>query len=76
MSKVRSFIKKRTPKERLMRATSFVLIAPLSKLVARIFPNWRLGLASLIGILVGYPLLVGRIVDHSKLVMVLMKLGR
>ncbi len=52
MSKVRSFIKKRTPKERLMRATSFVLIAPLSKLVARIFPNWRLGLASLIGILV------------------------
>ena len=52
MSKVRSFIKKRTPKECLMRATSFMLIAPLSKLVARIFPNWRLGLASLIGILV------------------------
>ncbi len=52
MSKVRSIIKKRTPKKRLMRAASFMLIAPLSKLVARIFPNWRLGLASLIGILV------------------------
>ncbi len=52
MSKVKSFMTKRTPKARLMRAASFMLISPVTKLVARLFPNWRLGTASLIGILV------------------------
>ena len=35
-----------------MRAASFMLIAPVTRLVPRLFPNWRLGMASLIGILV------------------------
>ena len=52
MSKVKSFITKRTLRARLMRAASFMLISPVTKLLARLFPNWRLGTTSLIGILV------------------------
>ncbi|MEC7265867.1 MAG: FtsQ-type POTRA domain-containing protein [Pseudomonadota bacterium] len=43
---------KRNPKARLMRAASFMLISPVTKFLTRLFPNWRLGIASLTGILV------------------------
>ena len=52
MRKVKSGIMKRNPKARLIRAVSFILIAPVTKLLTSLFPNWRLGMASLIGILV------------------------
>ena len=52
MPKVKSAITKLNPQARLMRAVSFTLIAPVNKLVASLFPNWRLGMASLTGILV------------------------
>ena len=51
MPKVKSAMTKRNPKARLMRAASFVLIAPVTK-IARLFLNWRLGMVSLTGILV------------------------
>lgn len=52
MPKVKSAMAKPSPKERLMHAAAFMLIAPVTKLLARLFPNWRLGMASLTGILV------------------------
>ena len=52
MRKVKSAMTKRNSKARLMRAASFILIAPVTKLLARLFPNWRRGMASLTGILV------------------------
>ncbi len=52
MRKVKSGITKRNPIARLIRAVSFILIAPVTKLLTSLFPNWRLGMTSLIGILV------------------------
>ena len=52
MPKVKSAMTKRNPKKRLMRAAPFMLVTPVTRLVVRLFPNWRLGTTSLISILV------------------------
>ena len=52
MPKVKSAMTKRNPKKRLMRAAPFMLVTPVTRLVVRLFPNWRLGMASLTVILV------------------------
>ena len=51
MPKMKSAKTKHTLKARLMRAASFVLIAPIAKLVTGLFSNWRLGMVSVAGIL-------------------------
>lgn len=52
MPKVKSAMRKRNPKARPMRAAFFKPIALVTTLVTRLFPNWRLGMASLTTILV------------------------
>ena len=51
MPKMKSAMTKRNSKAPLMRAVSFVLIAPVTKLVTKLFSNWRLGAVSVAGIL-------------------------
>ena len=50
MPKMKSAMTKRNSKAPLMRAVSFVLIAPVTKLVTKLFSNWRLGAVSVAGI--------------------------
>ena len=49
MPKMKSAMTKRNSKAPLMRAVSFVLIAPVTKLVTKLFSNWRLGAVSVAG---------------------------
>ena len=51
MPKMKSAMTKRNSKAPLMRAVSFVLIAPVTTLVTTLFSNWRLGAVSVAGIL-------------------------
>ena len=51
MPKMKSAMTKRNSKAPLMRAVSFVLIAPVTTLVTKLFSNWRLGAVSVAGIL-------------------------